>query len=410
MDQLHLPEILTPRSRLDEATGGLGCWVQVDLDALAHNARAIRKTLGHELIIYGVVKANAYGCGAVESARCLMENGVDRLAVTHVSEGIQLRQNGIKAPILVMGPAFPEEIAALIHHKLTPAVATVELAQRIADEAGRSGKSSYPIHVKIETGLGRTGVFAAAAPELAAAIASRPELQLEGAFTHLATAATGDRRFVHDQVARFQAAVAAMESGIGSPIPIKHAANSAAALAFPQYRFDAVRLGTVLYGQPPLSAGERLDLREVWGLKARIAHVSLLPADHGVGYGRAFITRRPTKVAVLPVGYVDGFQLEPASVPTGLWDLTKVLIKTAAAYFGVGPSSRFIRIGKAKAPVLGKVAMQFTMVDVTAIPDVQPGHIAEVPARRTVVALNVPRVYISADEQERLNQEVSLAN
>ncbi|MBM7866537.1 alanine racemase [Heliobacterium gestii] len=381
----------------EEAARGLGCWVEVDMDALAHNARAIRQYLGDEKIFYGVVKANAYGCGIVECARCLVENGVDRLAVTHVSEGVQLRQSGIDAPILVMAPFVAEEASELVRYDLTASVSAVEAALAIAREGRRQGRRKLPIHIKVETGLGRTGVFAEEAPSLVAAILGQDELYLEGAFTHLATAATGDVGHVHRQVARFREAVAAMEACAGAAIPVKHVANSAATMAFPQYHFDGVRVGTLLYGQPagPVAAG--LALRDVWRLKARVAHVATLPPGHGVGYGRAFVTGRETRVAVLPIGYVDGYQLEPVSMPVSLWDLAKVLLKTSAAYFGIGPLARSVRIGDRRAPVLGKVAMQMTMIDVTAIPDVQPGTVVQLPARRTVVALNVPRLHVSAE-------------
>ncbi|WP_049754034.1 alanine racemase [Heliomicrobium modesticaldum] len=387
--------------RGDEAARGLGCWVEVDMDALAHNARSIRQYLGDEKILYGVVKANAYGCGIVECARCLVENGVDRLAVTHVSEGVQLRRSGIDAPILVMAPFMAEETGDLVRFGLTASVSDVDRAVQIAQEARRQGRRGLPVHIKVETGLGRTGVVAAAAPLLVAAIVGQDELYLEGAFTHLATAATGDVRQVHRQVARFLETVAAMEACAGFSIPVKHVANSAAALAFPQYHFDGVRIGTLLYGQPagPVAAG--LALRDVWRLKARVAHVATLPPGHGVGYGRAYVTRRETRVAVLPVGYVDGYQLEPVSVPVSLWDLAKVLVKTSAAYFGLGPTARSVRIGERRAPVLGKVAMQMTMIDVTDIPDVQLGTVVQLPARRTVVALNVPRVHVSAESTMR---------
>lgn len=376
---------------------GLRAWAQIDLDALASNAQAVRQFIGPRPVLYGVVKANAYGCGSAECAKYLLDNGVDRLAVTFVSEGVKLRQAGIAAPILVMGPTMVNEMDELIRYDLTPSVSTADTVIQLADKLKQYGRTGFPIHLKVETGLGRTGVFPADAGNLADTILHYDELVLEGAFTHLSTAATGNPSLVHHQVSSFMEAVKNMETA-GLNVPIKHVANSAATLAYPQYHFDAVRVGTLLYGQHPVSAlADRLPLKEVWGLKTRVAHLATLPPNHGVGYGRAFTTRRETKIAVLPIGYVDGFQLEPIALPVGIWDLIKVLLKTAAAYFGFGPTARRINIGGKTAPVVGKVAMQFTMVDVTSLIDIQVGDIVDLPARRTVVAAHVPRVYIGED-------------
>ncbi|KAB2953830.1 alanine racemase [Heliorestis acidaminivorans] len=381
-------------------------WVEIDLDALAHNARTVRKLAGNK-IIFGVVKANAYGCGSVKIAQCLVKNGIDRLAVTHVHEGVELRQEGIEAPILVMGPTAPGDMEILLQHELTPTISTIENLQALAAKVRQQGYQKYPIHVKIETGLGRTGLFPSQVTAMIEAILAHPEIYLEGAFTHLATAATGNRTFVHHQVAAFREAMHYIEDE-GVNVPIKHVANSAATLAYPQYHFDAVRAGTLLYGQNPgVRTKEDIKLKEVWSFKTKVAHLADLPAGHGVGYGRAFIAKRPIKIALLPVGYVDGFQTEPVSVPVGVWDLTKVLLKATAAYFRVGNNARVAHIHGKKAPVVGKVAMQFTMVDITDIPNVKIGDIVDLPARRTIINATLPRVYKSTEEEKQKQKQVA---
>ncbi|QGG47079.1 alanine racemase [Heliorestis convoluta] len=381
-------------------------WIEINLTALAHNAQKTRQLVGNNKIIYGVVKANAYGCGSIEVSHCLIQNGIDRLAVTHVQEGIELRQSGIEVPILVMGPTASEDVDNLIKHKLTPAISTLESLENIAEKVQQKGLQNYPIHVKIETGLGRTGLFPFQVTNITKAILDHPELYLEGAFTHLATATTGKGNYVHQQVAAFSEAIHTMEAA-GATIPIKHVANSAATLAYPQYHFDAVRVGTLLYGQNPgVTTDKTPTLQEAWSFKTKIAHLADLPSGHGVGYGRAHITGRPTKIAVLPVGYIDGYQLEPISVPVNLWDLTKILLKTTAAYFGIGSLARNVRIKGKTVPVLGKVAMQFTMIDVTSVKDIKIGDTVELPARRTVINSNLPRVYKEQESQEK--QELAL--
>ncbi|MCW2277504.1 alanine racemase [Heliophilum fasciatum] len=397
---------VTPRAALDDVTGALAAWVEVDLDAIAHNARAVRRHIGAETIFYAVVKANAYGCGAVACARTLLEAGADRLAVTHVVEGRELRRHGIEAPILVMGPTLPGEMDALVAADLTPAISTVEAAEALRQAVQAQSKANYPVQIKVETGLGRTGVTPEQAPSLVQAILVMEELVIEGAFTHLATAATGDPAWVHHQARQFEQALRAMEAA-GAVLPIVHLANSAATLAYPEYRWTAVRVGTLLYGQSPLAGGSAMiDVRDPWRLKARIAHVADVPAGHGVGYGRAFVTSRPTTVAVVPVGYVDGWQLEPVSVPVGIIDLLKVLAKQALAFFGYGPGRRRVRVGDQERPVLGKVAMQFTMIDVTGM-DVCIGDPVELPARRTVIRPDLPRVWVAsgaAEQQEKRDE------
>ncbi|MDD2421647.1 MAG: alanine racemase [Heliobacteriaceae bacterium] len=381
---------------MNEVARDLPCWVQVDREALGHNVRAVRQFIGETPLLYAVVKADAYGCGSLECARCFLAAGADRLAVSYVSEGIILREGGITAPILVMGPALPTEWEALVHYGLTPSVATAAGVARLAAAVQSQDCRGFAVQIKVETGLGRTGVFPEAAGELAAVVRQYPELDLEGVFTHLATAATGDPRYVHHQVARFREAVRRIEAA-GGPVAIKHVANSAAMLAFPEYHFDAVRVGTLLYGQVPRTdlAG-LVAVREVWGFKTRVAHLAVLPPGHGIGYGRTFVTRQETKVAVLPVGYIDGFQLEPTAIPVSWVDLIKILGKITLAFLGWRRLARWVTVAGQPARVLGKVAMQFTMVDVTGLAGVKVGDIVDLPARRTVTRATLPRVYVGA--------------
>lgn len=376
-------------------------WVEVDLDALAHNVQLVRSLLPNDLLLYGVVKANAYGCGAVAVSRVLVANGIQRLAVTHLREGKELRQAGINVPILVMGPENEYETAELVRFNLTPALSTAEAAERLNQAALEAGKV-VPVHIKVETGLGRTGVMPEQTIELCSQIYQLPGLRMEGLFSHLATATTGQREFVKEQAKIFEQTVSQLK-GEGIHFPQIHLANSAATLLYPEFRWNAVRLGTILYGQAPSGLPQDLadrlrGLKEVWSLKSRIVHLANLPAGHGVGYGRAYVASRPVRVAVVPLGYVDGVRLEPVTTPVGWLDLAKVLLKTLFAFLGWGRFAASGYIQGKRAAIIGKVAMQFTMLDVTQIPEAQVGEPVELPARRTVVSPLLPRAYKAGEE------------
>ena len=361
-------------------------WISVSKTALRHNFGAIRSLLaaGGETPpqIISVVKANAFGHGAGETARIFAEAGADFFAVTTPAEALELRGAGILGRILVFLPPLPEQAAPLLDGDLDLTVCDRESLAAVTEAAQNAGRTAR-VHLKIDTGMGRLGVLPADSLGLAQAVAGMPGLHLAGVYTHFARALEKDEAATRRQFAVFQQALAALQSA-GIDPGLRHCANSAALVRLPEMRLDAVRPGTILYGQYPSVAVPRtLDLRETWRMQARIVSVREVPAGSPIGYGGGFITRRPSKLAVLPVGYADGFTVAPASVSAG-WRGLRALLRPA-------PVTVTVR-GK-RAPVAGRVAMQICTVDVTDIPGVCVGDVVTVPARRLTASARLMRVY-----------------
>jgi len=316
-------------------------WIEIDEGALANNVRQIRRLIGPQRLLAGVVKANAYGHGAIPVARQILAAGADRLAVATLSEALELRTAGIDAPILVLGYTPPRQAAEVVRAGVTATVYDVETAQALAEAAAQQGVRAA-VHVKVNTGMNRLGLDPEDAPAFLEALRAMATLEAEGVFTHFATSDT-DRAFALVQAARFGAMIAALEAA-GLRPPLVHAANSAATLTLPETHFDMVRCGIALYGldpdeeMTPLPAG----FRPVLSWKAEVAQVRTLPPGAGVSYGLEFVTRRSSTLAVIPVGYADGFPRRPLT-----WG--GVLIH-----------------GK-EAPIVGRVCMDQSLVDVTDI-------------------------------------------
>lgn len=357
-------------------------WVEINCTNLAHNVRAVQQWIGPQVKLLAVVKANGYGHGAVEVARVALAQGVDYLGVTHLREGAELRAGGIEAPILVFGPPLPDQMADLVRLDLTATVTHLDMAQalnRAAQEQGRQVR----VHIKVDTGMGRLGVLPGEAPELVASVRNLPALELEGIYTHFATAFCRDKTYTRRQFAIFQEVL----RGLSCPPPLRHCANSAALLDLPETHLDLVRCGTLLYGQYPSAEVSRpLDLRPTWALKTRIVELRRLPAGWRVGYGGEYVTSRPTLLATLLVGYAEGLSLAPAGVlrrPRHLWQ--QVLRKPAET----------VTVRGQKAPVVGRISMQTCMVDVTDVPDVQCGDEVLLASRRVTTPRELPRLYIT---------------
>jgi alanine racemase len=375
-------------------------WVEVNLDAIRHNYRQIRQHVTEQVKILSVVKADAYGHGAPEVARVLAAAGTDMLGVTTVAEGKRLREHGITAPILVFGPFIAEEAHTIRDYDLTATVASLEalayLQQALAwgRQTPDSVKQQIKIHLKIETGLGRTGLWPHQVLEAAREIDNTPGLIFGGVYSHLATAMWRNQSYALRQLQIFTQVTDELEKA-GFQGYIKHLANSTALLNLPQMHLDMVRAGTILYGQhtnPALTGG--LSLQDPWSLQARVVYLRELPAGHSVGYGRTYITPRTTTVAVLPVGFADGFQVEPVFKPAGLGELLRGIIKLILQYLNYRRVTQPVVFTAGKGYIIGKAGMQMTMVDVTGITGVEIGSIAQLPARRTAVSPMIPRLYI----------------
>jgi alanine racemase len=316
---------------------------EIHLPALRHNLREVLRRVGTAAVL-AVVKADAYGHGAVPVARALLDAGVRQFGVATIAEGLELRRGGITAPVLVMSGIFPEDLPALLEGDLTPVLPSREAIEAAARLAG-SSPVPLRVHLKVDTGMGRLGLT----PEDVQGVLTAswpPALQLGGIMSHLARADEADRGPTDAQLGRFRALLDALKS-VGVPVPCAHIAGTAAILGFPASHLDMVRPGLMLYGYAPGSV-PATDLRPVLAWKTRIVQVKRVNPGQAVSYGGTFVARRPTTLAVLPVGYADGYS-------RGLSNRGRVLI------------------GGRPAPVVGRVCMDLTIVDVTDHPPVQAG-------------------------------------
>jgi len=316
-------------------------WAEVDLDAIAHNARGLKERAGEGIELMAVVKANAYGHGAMPVARTALENGASRLAVNRTLEGVELRQAGITAPILILGYSLPSEAETIVRWDLTPTVNTVEGALALSAMSDRQGKVT-PIHVKVDTGMGRFGLLPDEVLPFVRRIAELPGLKLEGLFTHFAVADLADKTYTRRQFGCYMQVVQQLEEA-GFTVPLKHVGNSATNLDLPGMHLDMVRCGIALYGLRPSDEVEpAVPLKPAMALKSRVARVRTLPPGSSISYGCTYTTTRPTPVALVPVGYGDGYH--------------RILSNKGS-----------VLIGGKRAPIVGRVCMDQFVVDVTDI-------------------------------------------
>ena len=333
-----------PRQTLADATAARNAWIEIDLDALDHNARVLRGALGGAALI-AVVKANAYGHGASLVAPALEAAGVERFAVASVAEGAALRAAGVTGSALVLGHAFPEDAPAAVAHRLALTVTDDRLADALARAALASGSGPAPVHVKVDSGMHRFGLPPREAAALAARVRVREGLRLEALWTHMANADEADDGFSAEQGAVFAEALA-----LAGPAPLRHAANTATALRRPELRHDAARIGLGLYGAAPDNTPDP-GLRPVLALRARLARVLDLAPGEGLSYGLTWRAERPSRAALVPVGYADGW-------------------KRALGNRG------HVLVGGRRSPIVGRVCMDQFLVDVTDVPDAAPGDAA----------------------------------
>jgi alanine racemase len=284
-------------------------WAEVDLVAVRHNV-GVLAGLAAPAGMCAVVKAGGYGHGAVEVARAALTGGASWLAVALVEEGAELRDAGIDAPVLLLSEPPPGAMADVVGLALTPTLYTAEGLAAMAEAAAGAGGSPRPVHVKVDTGMHRVGASAADAVKLALMVGEeRPELVLEGVWTHFAVADDPDDPFTEVQADRFHDVLAEL-AGLGVRPPVAHACNSAGLLAHPAARHDLVRCGLTVYGVAPSPAlADRcadLAVRPALSLKARVSLVKEVAPGEGVSYGLRFRAERPTVVATVPIGYADG--------------------------------------------------------------------------------------------------------
>lgn len=321
-------------------------WAEIDLGAIAHNLREIRRITQPQARIMAVVKANAYGHGAVPVSQVALQNGVSYLGVAMLDEALELRRAGIDAPILILGYTPKEQAEEAVRHNVTQTIYTLEMA-RFVSEVGEKLRQRAKVHIKIDTGMTRLGFLPGAETvEKIKEIAALPGLSVEGIFTHFAVSDIRDKAFTRQQFKLFTDMCAVLERE-GVKIPIKHAANTGAIIDMPETHLDMVRLGISLYGLYPSPEVDRakVSLKPALSLKAGISHLKEVPRGVTVSYGRTYTTQEKTMIATIPIGYADGY--------------SRLL-----------SSKAHVLIRGTRAPVAGVICMDQFMVDVGHIPDV----------------------------------------
>jgi alanine racemase len=369
-------------------------WVEIDLNALRHNLSALKKRVGPQTKILGIVKADAYGHGDYEISRVLLNNGVEMLGIAILEEGIQLRDKGIKAPLLLLGGIFEEQIDTVIQYGLTPTVYDLKLAEVLSKRAYYFN-TIMKVHVYVDTGMGSIGVKHDKAVEFVKFARNLKNLLIEGIYTHCSSSDEKDSAFTILQIRRFRDVLDALDASKAC-IPLRHMANSGAILGYPEAYFTMVRPGLSLYGLYPSEDVSRdIGIRPVMSFKTRIIHIKDMESGDVVGYGRTYRITKPTRVATLPLGYDDGYNRL-------LSNQGEVLIR-----------------GK-KASIIGRVCMDQCFVDVTNIKDVSVGDEAvlygsqgqeTIPIESIAKQLNtipyevtcsiskrVPRIYINKED------------
>lgn len=320
---------------------------RIDLAALAHNLSQIQGCLSHDCSIMAVVKANAYGHGATDIARALVCSGVARLAVASVEEGIALREDGINAEILVLADLLDTHVQELLDFRLTPVITEQRLLPTLAKTAAAMNQP-LPVHLKMDTGMGRLGFSPSELAALFDALPAWKSVRIEGFMTHLADSDGDDTSHTEQQLKRFRGLLEQVQQR-GIRIPLVHVANSAAIVRYPQSHFSLVRPGIALYGYHTLpDSVPCLSLKPILSLKAKVMHLRTLKPGDSVSYNRTFVAKRPATIAVLPVGYADGYNRRLSN-------------------------RGCVLIHGRRAPIAGLVCMDMTMVDVTDIPSVQVG-------------------------------------
>jgi alanine racemase len=329
-------------------------WAEIDHEAIAHNVRELRRITHPQARLLVAVKADAYGHGAEMVARTALANGATHLGVARCAEGAALRAAGIKAPILIFGYTPAERAGLLFDLQLTPAVYALQNAHELAT-AAISRNRNLAVHVKVDTGMGRLGIpclrpdgIPAAVKEIRA-IAALEGIRLEGLFTHFASADEADKRAAHEQFSRFQQLLGQLQAA-DLPIDLRHAANSGAIIDLPGTHLDMVRAGIAAYGLFPSHQVNRtgIDLRPAMSFKARIIHIKSVPAGTAISYGGTYRTAAAATIATVPAGYGDGYD-------RGFSNCGTMLVR-----------------GR-RAPIVGRVCMDLTMLDVSHISEVQVG-------------------------------------
>ncbi len=336
-------------------------WSEIDLNALAHNVGELRRITHPDARLMAVVKADGYGHGAVEVAASALKNGADCLGVARVDEGLHLRRAGVTAPILILGYTPPEMGSHVVRNRLTQTVYTFEAAEALSEAAAQL-QTQATVHIKVDTGMGRLGLLPDS-PRISMlgkhlpgithrvieSIFRLPHIEVEGIFTHFASADSSDKTYANQQLERFLDFLEKLKIH-GLEFPLRHAANSAAIIDLPDAHLDMVRAGISLYGFYPSADVQRdaVCLKPAMTFKARVIHVKMVPAGFHVSYGSTYQTENPTVIATVSAGYADGLNRRLSSCGQML-------------------------VREHRAGIVGRICMDMTMLDVGHIPEVAVG-------------------------------------
>jgi alanine racemase len=334
---------------------GCRAWAEIDLDAVSHNLACVRDRVGDSVRILVVLKADAYGHGALPIARRVIEDGADYLGVGDSTEALELREAGIRAPILILGAIVDGEMEQVVANGITTCIHSSHRAALLDREARSQGKRAR-VHLMVDTGLGRLGVLPEKALDLARDISMASHLVLEGVCTHLSSVYVGHEEFTRSQIAIFERIVARIRAD-GIEVPLVHAANSGALFAGWGGSFNMVRPGVAIYGLSPNGFFDgRVSLRPILSLRTQIIFLKDVPGGTPIGYNRTHTTSRATRTAVIPIGYYDGIGYRLANKAA-------VLVR-----------------GK-EAPIVGNVSMDYTTIDVGRIRGVSVGDVVTIVGR-----------------------------
>lgn len=366
-------------------------WAEVDLSAIAHNTGELRRVTDPGARLMVAVKANAYGHGAVKVAQKALKSGAQSLGVARIDEGIQLRKAGLDAPILIFGYTAPDLAEELLAFDLTQTVYSFESADALSRAAALSGKK-LKVHFKVDTGMGRLGMIPDSrdarlqgtyitnnAVSEIEKMAKLNGLELEGIFTHFATADYADKTYARNQFELFMDFLDSLRN-IGLEIPIRHAANSAAIIGMPETHLDMVRAGISLYGLYPSEEVNRnhVTLKPVMALKTRIIHLKQVPAGFKVSYGITHETEKPTTIATVPIGYADGLDRRLSS-------------------------RGYMLVHGHRVPIVGRICMDLTMLDVGEVPEVTIEDEVVVFGRQENASITVDEI---ASKLDTINYEI----
>ncbi len=330
-------------------------WAEIDLDCIAHNVKEIKKLLNPHVKLMGVVKADAYGHGVMETAKTILKNGADCLAVAFIDEAVQLRNSGITVPILILGNSAEESIDDLIEYDITPAVFTESFAAALSKRASKLGKRAK-IHIKTDTGMNRIGfLYGSNSQENESTIkkivqiSQLPNIEIEGIFSHFSTSDEDDTKYTYLQYKRFLELTERLKAE-GVKIPVRHIANSAALVRFPEMQMDMVRAGVIMYGMYPSKNVDYrgLVLKPAMQFKTRVINVKQVDYGAGISYGRQYIAKDLQKIATIAVGYADGY--------------SRVLSDSA-----------WVIVDGVKVKQLGRICMDQCMIDATMVNNINIG-------------------------------------